>query len=595
MMQPQAGIAALPQAQQPQMPGQAPGIQQVLPQMKPQAGGPMSAPQSFVSPLTQQAMPQLLQEFNNPQSQYPKFAVLAAMKERQEKERMQQAMQGQAAMGQAQQQQGSVADEIVAQAAQQPPFVMAAQGGIMQGYADGGPVAFAGGSGPFGLPGIPGTMLDEFKTTGRDPSEIEAQQKLQQLRQAEAAVTAQLQQFGNRQRMTAPEQFQALQEAKRKIAEQREMAEGIAEASKWRAQQSWEQSLGEVPSAQAGALPPAVARAQRGEAPVPTPETPYGNEGLRKPVAFPGMPPPAPPAPPAPPVPPRRALSGAPAAATGLPALVPPASTELSPEMRQAYENRMSALRTQQGVPEDILAGRAGLTSLMQRTLAEQQAEAKALGETAKAREGRPASARELFALAAGIDTRKGKGVGSLAGTAAGLLGARETAAETARKEQRGLQANIRQTQILEAQRQQAVLEKDFDRANQIQSQIDALAIEREKFGMERGDTAFTQDVARRKLGLEEKSLAVQKAAAYRPTAQEFMYGLYKKGELPGYLAAQQEPKTEGALLRDVVAAAMKNPLMLTMYPPEIQDLIKQEMLKLRLTPSVPPNVPVRE
>ena len=79
-----SGIASLPP--------QASGAQQ------PQAAA--SGVQSYIAPLTTMDMPRLLAEFNNPNSRFPKFAVLTAMQEKQKQAQMRQAAQNQAAMAQ---------------------------------------------------------------------------------------------------------------------------------------------------------------------------------------------------------------------------------------------------------------------------------------------------------------------------------------------------------------------------------------------------------------------------------------------------------------------------------------------------------------
>jgi hypothetical protein len=127
------------------MPGQAQGIQQVLPGMMPKQGAP--TPQAMVGPLSQMHMQQLMQLMMNPRPDGPPlYAVISAISEQQKKAQAQAAMQRQGAMAQGQQaaQQPPVAQEVMAQAQQMQPEepVMAAYGGEMHGYAGGGAVAF---------------------------------------------------------------------------------------------------------------------------------------------------------------------------------------------------------------------------------------------------------------------------------------------------------------------------------------------------------------------------------------------------------------------------------------------------------------------
>jgi hypothetical protein len=133
------------------MPGQAQGIQQVLPGMMPKQGAP--TPQAMVGPLSQMHLQQLTQMMLNPRPEGPPlYAVLSAITEKQKQAQAQASMQRQMAMAQGQQaaQQPPVAQEVLAQAqqmqAEEP--VMAAYGGEMHGYAGGGAVAFGGGGNP---------------------------------------------------------------------------------------------------------------------------------------------------------------------------------------------------------------------------------------------------------------------------------------------------------------------------------------------------------------------------------------------------------------------------------------------------------------
>lgn len=131
------------------MPGQAP--QQPLPGMMPQQGAP--TPQAMVTQLAAMPFEQLSQFYSNPRPQSPPlWAVISAIAEKQKTARAMQMAQGQSAMAQNQQMQAQppVAAQVLMSAANTPGVeeqdtVMAALGGEMHGYADGGAVAFAGG------------------------------------------------------------------------------------------------------------------------------------------------------------------------------------------------------------------------------------------------------------------------------------------------------------------------------------------------------------------------------------------------------------------------------------------------------------------
>ena len=82
-----------------------------------------------------------------------------------------------------------------------------------------------------------------------------------------------------------------------------------------------------------------------------------------------------------------------------------------------------------------------------------------------------------------------------------------------------------------------------------------------------------------------------------KPTAREFDYALFKANpeKYKEFLAAGAEPKSEGAMLKEIVGAVLKNPLMLQQYPPAIQALVNQELLKLGVTSALPKGAGVRE
>lgn len=92
---------------------------------------------SYVGTLRGMPIEALLQEFNNPVSKFPKFAVLSAMQEAQKQQAMMQAMQGQQAMAQQAQAGPPVAQGVLAGAQQ-----MAAQEQEVPAYNAGGIVAF---------------------------------------------------------------------------------------------------------------------------------------------------------------------------------------------------------------------------------------------------------------------------------------------------------------------------------------------------------------------------------------------------------------------------------------------------------------------
>lgn len=118
-----------------------------MPQQPQQGAGP----QSFVGALEGMPIERLLQEFNNPASQFPKYAVLSAMQKQQEQQRLEQAAQGQAAI-----QQNAMAGPPVAQGILAGAQQMAMQDAMqndMQSYNTGGIVAFNPGGPTVGFGG----------------------------------------------------------------------------------------------------------------------------------------------------------------------------------------------------------------------------------------------------------------------------------------------------------------------------------------------------------------------------------------------------------------------------------------------------------
>jgi hypothetical protein len=122
----------------------------------------------------------LLQEFNNPASQIPKYAVLSAMQEAQKQQAMMQAMQGQQAMAQQAQAGPPVAQGVLAGAQQ-----MAAQEQEVPAYNMGGIVAFNPG-GP--TMGWGGQDYEDSRRFGIDISPYDsAEQRAKKLEMLKAA------------------------------------------------------------------------------------------------------------------------------------------------------------------------------------------------------------------------------------------------------------------------------------------------------------------------------------------------------------------------------------------------------------------------
>lgn len=548
---------AQPQGQPPQMPGQAPG-QMPMPGMQPRPAGPAPGINAQAPMLERMGLDQLKQLYMQsmmPGSGIPvqPFAILSAISKKAEQEKAMQAVRNATAMGQnAQQGPGSVAQQVLQEADQVQQPVMAAHGGMMRGYAGGGIVAFQSGTSQRGLPyaakpspvsSLPSVTSIDLSTPplissmGADPSEDEAKQNLRRLQEQEKALADQLSKFGLIQRQSNPEQFNSLLQSKKAIEEQRELAERIYDASKWKAQKAWESSLGPVPAAQAGPLPPAAAAAMKAEPP-PANVPDFGDDLeriKRRSLATPAS---------AAPV--NRGITAAPGAtvkqsppATTPPGARPVAAQSTAPNLAddQELQNYLSSLRTRQGVPEDVAAGRAGLEALVaaemksrQERLAQDRASAEERRKEALERAPGVFSPEGLLAIAASIDPRRGYELGSAARGAFGVMGAQRKAQEEARKEfrefekaERTEQNLLSQMSILEAQRKLAILDGDAKTANEITDKIYATRRDIEKFNAERAEKARDADIRAAAVEAErEKARATREGTAATRDATQF-------------------------------------------------------------------------
>lgn len=168
-----------------------------------------------------------------------------------------------------------------------------------------------------------------------------------------------------------------------------------------------------------------------------------------------------------------------------------------------------------------------------------------------------------------------------------------------------------------EADRERAAVEDmqralaDGDIAKAEKSRNDALAARNDKNAREaeirakyapqllQAETAALDRASREREGAESRKTQLQVAqiGVSKPTAREFDYALFKANpeKYKEFLAAGAEPKSEGAMLKEIVGAVLKNPLMMQQYPPAIQALVNQELLKLGVTSALPKGTPVRE
>jgi hypothetical protein len=442
------------------------GIQSLMPGQAQQAPLPMpqqssSTPGAVTGSLKNMPMEQLKMLFLNPQpGSPPLWAVISALAEKQKEAQAIQAAMGQGAMAQN------------AQMQQQPPVaaqvMQAAEGGIMQGYAGGGAVAFGrGGDVQHFRNGSNENGIQSFME--RFPKDSGARMLYEWIKAGRPALKKPI--------------LDVLFEKEQQVVE-----------STTDTGDEMSRMLGRAP-----APVPMSMRDTRGA----TPETVAAarNLGIGQPQQ---------------PQQPQQRQEAAQAAPM---ASAPGITSTLSSEEARLFEERKAALEARKRLPPELLEGRTGLAKLMQENLAAQRAEAKTFGDESRAaRDAAIARSQRsllddpqaLLAMAGAIDPRRGRSIGSLAQGAAGVLGQRQAAAEAARKEyatsqqtERMLQANIRQGNMLEAQRVQALLEGDYNRANQIDDAINQNAAERTK--LERS----VQDKSR-EFNLEERKLTQQ-------------------------------------------------------------------------------------
>jgi hypothetical protein len=482
---------------------------------------------------------QLKMLYQNPQpGSPPLWAVISALAEKQKEAQAMQAAMGQSAMAQnaQMQQQPPVAAQVMqaAEQQQQEP-VMAAYGGEMQGYAGGGAVAF------------------------RNGGDAEEEKLRQQIRDMFGSAASPMNILGPR----AGQERQRAQDILRMLPtlDKEQMRNILGQTSRMADPAAYQEfGPGERMEQLAPAVnfPPGRGMASERQVQQPAPRTtfditnPASINALRIAAQDTSLP-----------ADERAALSqriammeGNRPSQSGVASLAKPQAT-LTPEEEQSYANRASTLRSRQGVPEDVLAGRQGIANLAAENLAAQRAEREQMALEAKEQRDAAIGRSQrsimddpmaLLALAGSIDTRRGQGVGSLARGAAGLLGKRAEQAEAARKEyalaqrdQRMLQANERQANMLEMQRQQAIRENDVPRVSQIEDQLAALEMQKSQLLRSRQEHAEKMALDERRVGAMEADAA---AKLGRPTEIDFFrqdpegYGRFQ--------AARRGPATAG-------------------------------------------------
>ena len=571
------GITALPGAQQGPQAQQAPGQAtpfQALPAVQPKT------PASEIAPYKGMDLQRLVAAFQ----QRPSGPLLGLITKKAEAEKRRQEQEQEQAMGAyAQQGPQTVKDMALANAMQvMRPTQMARHGGVMHGYAGGGAVAFEnGGRVQKYTPG--GAVEQPFyrRPAGAMPAPTPGETFF-------PATTG----FEG---MSLPEFFEALfGKAKESIGSEEE---NVERRNRERAAKALEERMGPLMRSYKGR--PSMSEAEMQAA--------YEKAGLR--ATPPSVPAPAPA-----PAEQRasRHATGAPAPATqtstGLGALIAeqfkrissenPEIVRIGREAQKSAEDTAAMLQRMQGLSPEEAAARAQYYKTIEGAYEPQRKSLEAA--QAATGEGLLQSPEALARLASafGGAKRVGQGLSAAAGAAGEVLGERRKRAEQLEERYQTLSSQLA---ITTAQAKRADVEGDEKRKRELMLQAQGLKDKQLATGLELLKTSQgmrAQDVS----GLASlMGTQAQMMQAGKPTAQEFLYNLYRKDPkaFEGFLTAQQGPKSEAAertaMLRALVTEAVKNPLMFQQLPPEMKAIVQQEMLKLGVTSALPSGANVRE
>jgi len=196
-------------------------------------------------------------------------------------------------------------------------------------------------------------------------------------------------------------------------------------------------------------------------------------------------------------------------------------------------QNRLSALRTRQGVPEEILSGQAGIERLMAEQIAnEQRMRDERMAEARRMYEARQGELKpDIARILRSISSKPGELFTSLGDETTREEQRVRTGKEEARKELTAAQReseeagrNILKMRVLEAQRVQAIREKRYDDANRIEDQIAEL---RDKIAGQDIDALKTQaDIRLRQAQIDKPSDLQEKInlAAQNPALFSKLY-----------------------------------------------------------------------
>lgn len=541
------GIQGLmPQGQPIQVPGQAmpPGQRQpMMPGMQPGMGGAVAgiSPQTpMLEKLSLDQLKQLYIQSMMPGSnaQVRPYAILSAISKKAQEAKLMQAIQNSSAQEQNAYQQGigSIAEQVLQQAddAQEP--VMAKHGGEMNGYAGGGIVAFAEGDAVWRkrllAAGVPESFIAELEARGAGREQIESDARRAGYMGAQTSpVAPPVEPLPPVRPSTFFERVKA-QHAESPISQ------ALLSAA--------DKVMKGEPVVQGPLLDrPAIETLADVVSP-PPPRVPSFAGKSGDPNIDTG---PAQAAPQVPPPPRENAAKVRPRIPDRGPAVVAAPAKPITAD-DQELQNYLSALRTRQGLPEDVASGRAGIEALVgaemkarQERLAQDRAAAEERRKEALERAPSVFSPEGLLGIAASIDPRRGYELGSAARGAFGIMGAQRKAQEEARKEfrefekaERTEQNLLSQMRILEAQRKLAVLEGDAKTANELTDKIYATRREIEKFNAERAE--------------KKRQLDIQELAAQKELEEARAKGVQSKAQLESLDLSRKQAAVSNAQAR---------------------------------------------
>jgi len=535
------------------MPGQAP---QQLPGMMPQQSS--STPSAEIARYNGLSLPQLTALFQR----QPSGVLLRKITDALEVEKTRKAQEGQNAMAAAAQQTGTVKDDVMAAAAAAQRPVMAAQGGIMQGYAGGGAVAFQDGGRTLGF--APDYQLARKYGINLSPYDSPAvrEEKISRAR-AMAKFDEQRQSFG-----------QIPTEAGEALKRETELA--YADTSRQRdvapTPTRMQDTRGITPATVAAArnlgIGQSQQRQQRQEAAQAAP------------------------------------TQAATTQAQGLQNLV---------DLDKSREEELKVIQGRQAVDPAVAAARKaeregaeGIASGRQTRAQSRMEEAQRLRDEAvqRAKGDIFSDPEALFRIAAGIDTRKGKSIGSLSGGIADVMGRRKADEAAARKEFQTAQSlhdqelNALDTmRQLQRERDTAIAVGDVAAARALQDQItsvnrfyqkakeDRQTAER-NYQLEVLKTQATQDQARASLiSAGKPSDFEQRVRLYseKPEQYRTMYGIDPKETSVELRALKDEQQDLHKRLESAMTDSQKKPIY------EALDKIAQRRRELMGAPTAAP------